>query len=671
MEQAASRSARARTPSHLHRFVGVGAAVVLLVFVTDQVLPRLSGSADPSLLGHSPWASSVFRPIETLPTAPSLVLVLSLGLLGGLCGCYAAGLCLARSMPASRTALVLGLVTTGLACTSFVMSPPTKKADIFYYAFQGRMIVRDGINPYLVSPRAVEEDSWFPLLSPTWRDLTTGYGPAALLMSSAIDLAVDRDGAIPDVTRMVLALRGSFAGLTVGNVILIWLILGQTAPTRRLVGTLAYAWNPAVLVVGVEHNDTAMLFLALLGIWLNLRRHPTLAVFALTLSVLVKYYTLPLLLGFLVWRCRLERAGSTRFVTPIVALATFVLLSIPFDPIVVVPRIPTYLVESGRLAHLAQPPLGLILGLGAILGVRFARITSAHRVSRVIEDSALALFIYLIFLSRDWFPWYLVTAIGLATLIGGWWVDVAATVGGSWLLGQNQGTAYLAAMFQQRFGIGTAMSVELLLFGPALAAGILGALWRARHWPDSLRLSFGVLALLGFTLAVELPLVGHWTDPPPLADLGGGRLPGPIVFGTTLEWDDWSRGVKVDQIGTPSGPNGSRSLCVTFGSIDGAFVAHHPGYSTRDDRWLTLDLDRFGTPPSSLMLMIRGSSGNTLGETTLESYVSSTDHGAWQHARIPLSTLGASNTTVTGVSLASTTESGSRHICVQDLEFTR
>src|SRR6185437_9696581 len=209
--------------SHLFGFVGVGAALAFLAFVANQVLPRLAGSPDTALLGHGPWASSAYGPLETLPAAPSLVLALALGLLAGLVGCYGAGLWLARSMQASRAALVLGLVTTWVACGAVVMSPPAKKADLFFYAFQGRMIVRDRINPYLIPPRALESDSWFPLLSPTWRDLTTGYGPASLLMSSAIDLAVDRGGAIPDVTRMVLALRGSFAGLTIGSAILIWL----------------------------------------------------------------------------------------------------------------------------------------------------------------------------------------------------------------------------------------------------------------------------------------------------------------------------------------------------------------------------------------------------------------------------------------------------------------
>src|SRR6185437_6727776 len=106
-------------------------------------------------------------------------------------------------------------------------------------------------------------------------------------------------------------------------------------------------------------------------------------------------------LGFLVWRWRSDYTrSSTRYRLPTVALATFVLLSVPFDPIAIAPRVPTYLVESGRLAHLAQPPLGLILGLGALLGIRFVRITSTHRLTRVVEDSALALFVYLTFLSR-------------------------------------------------------------------------------------------------------------------------------------------------------------------------------------------------------------------------------------------------------------------------------
>ncbi len=670
MDQAAPRPSHASTSFRLAALAGVGAALSFLAFVADLILPRLQGSAESALVDAGPWAWPVFAALRNVPSMPSLALALSLALLASFVGGYVVALWLARSIRPSREVFLVAVTATGMACGLILMSPPARKADLFYYAFQGRMIVRDQVNPYVVAPRAEEGDSWFPLLSPTWRDLATGYGPSSLLASAAIDLAVDRGGAVPDATRAVLAFRGLFVGLTVANVALIWLILGYLAPSRRTVGILSYAWNPAVLLVGVEHNDTLMLFLALLGLWLFLRHRSTLAVIALSLSVLVKYYTLPLLIGLLIGRWRSEDGTIARWRLPLVALTTSMLMITPFDPLAIAPHVPTYLTESGRLAHLAQPPFELVVGLVALVGARFARLDHTHRIDRILEDAMLALFVYLAVLSRDWFPWYLVTAIALASLIGGWWLDVAATMGGSWLLGLNQDTAYLTWLLQQHVGLDAPTSVAILLFGPALAVGFLGALWRSRHRSDSVLFSLGLVALVAFTVPTVAPLVASGSAAPPLADLGGGRPPGPVVFGTTLEWDDWSWGVKVVQIGTPPGPDAPRSLCVTFGPADGALYAHHPGFSTHGYTSLTLLLDPANVSPSVLRLLLRGQNGAPLGQSNLDQYLAPGNQSRWQRVRVPLSALGASDTTVTGVLLESSAPAAGQPVCLQSLEFS-
>src|SRR2546430_15479970 len=114
--------------------------------------------------------------------------------------------------------------------TGVVLSPPVRNGDIFYYAFQGRMVARAGLNPYVVPPRNVVDDEWFPFVSPIWRNLTTGYGPAWLLISAGIDRGFDRGGAIPDFVSTILAYRVLFAIFTVANVVLLWVILGTLAP---------------------------------------------------------------------------------------------------------------------------------------------------------------------------------------------------------------------------------------------------------------------------------------------------------------------------------------------------------------------------------------------------------------------------------------------------------
>src|SRR5262249_53886321 len=160
-----------------------------------------------------------------------------------------------RAGPAALAVILA--ISLGCGFVSAI-SPPTRKADIFYYAFQGRMVARGGLNPYAVPPRSYATDPWFPLVSPVWRDLPTGYGPAWLLLSAGIDRISDNGGLARDSVQTILAYRLLFLAATVGSAGAIWLILRKVAPSRRVVGTLAIAWNPVVLVMGFEHNDVVM-----------------------------------------------------------------------------------------------------------------------------------------------------------------------------------------------------------------------------------------------------------------------------------------------------------------------------------------------------------------------------------------------------------------------------
>src|SRR5581483_5340652 len=119
----------------------------------------------------------------------------------------------------------------------------------------------------------------------------------------------------------------------------------------------------------------------------------------------------------------------------------------------------------------------------------------------------------------------------------------------------------------------------------------------------------GLILLAAFTVAIALPLVGRWTETPREADLGGGRAPGPEVLGTTLEWDDWSRGTVVDQIETPAGPEGPRSVCFTFESASAAFFAHHAGLPTHGYEALAFYVGPSSAPNPSLVVELQGSDG--------------------------------------------------------------
>jgi hypothetical protein len=282
----------------------------------------------------------------------------------------------------------------------------------------------------------------------------------------------------------------------------------------------------------------------------------------------------------------------------------------------------------------------------------------------------MGMFVYLAMLSRDWFPWYLLTAVGLGALLGGWWLETAATAGGSWLLVLHGGTAYLAELGARAANLSTARTVAVALFVlPALLA-IAATIRRHQGWPATSLLVPGVVGLIALTLIIESPLVGHWADPAPMANLQSGRAPGPLVLSTALEWDDWSWGVSVDQTTSPPGQDGERSVCVTYTNDDGAFFAHHPGFSTRGYADVVLDLRSFGAATPPLAMSARGPDGQLLGTAALSgAFALTPSSDGWVRLRVPLATLGASDTIVTGLLIQKQASDARPTFCLQNMAF--
>jgi hypothetical protein len=533
------------------------------------------------------------------------------------------------------------------------------------------MIARGGLNPYADPPRAFASDPWFPLVSPVWRDLPTGYGPVWLLISEGIDKVSDNGGVARDSIETILAYRFLFLSATIGSASAIWLILRDVAPARRVVGTLAFAWNPVVLAVGYEHNDVVMLLFVVAGVGLAVRQRELPATILLMLSALVKYFTLPLLIAYLIWRRRSSDAGLGRRLLPILAaLSTCVLAFAPFDPMSLFARFATYLTTSGRISHVTQLPLEVAIGLVVALVVRFGGIRQAYRLTQVVEVGALALLVYLVVFSRDWFSWYLVTAIGLTTLLGGWWLDATAIAGIIWLSGFHGVEAYLVSLLSGWSGLDSPRAVASIFFLPSIGMVAAGALWRWRRWSGHALLGLGSVVVVAFCLAVESPLIGHLDQIPTQADLGGGLAPGPVIFGSALEWDDWSWGVALDQSATVSGPDRLRTLCVTTNANGGSFFAHHPGFSTNGYSEVDLDLGLGGVPATSLTLTLRDARGQNLTPVRLAGPTQPIPNDpSWQRVRVPLMSLGAINTGVSGLLLEDVGDAPGQSFCLRGLEF--
>ncbi len=207
-----------------------------------------------------------------------------------------------RALYAGTAAMILVLL--------FVPSLLTK--DVFDYMVHGRILAIHRANPFEVPAEAFGADDFFRAMG--WPQYTALYGPGWISTCGLLAwLAPD------NVAGSLLLYKILFGAVHLANGLLIRALLrGWGRPA--LTGELLYLWNPLVLlqVVGQAHNDGFLVLWALLGLFLMRREvvrtfyDEALGTVCLTISVLVKYVSGPLLLFALAARWR-QRGGIAGF----------------------------------------------------------------------------------------------------------------------------------------------------------------------------------------------------------------------------------------------------------------------------------------------------------------------------------------------------------------------
>ncbi len=196
-----------------------------------------------------------------------------------------------------------GIVIAGLI---FLFTPALLSQDIFVYADYGRTIVAHHSNPYFVTPL---QSSWPDPLTRLdgWNSVINTYGPVWLYTCSFFSMFLG-----DEPVRYIFAFR-TLGLLSHGlNIVLIIAILRAMGQSRRtvLLAAFLYGCNPLVLVESCldGHNDVYMVVFILLSIWLLLRveqkdfiraRGYALPLLALTLAVLIKFTSTPLVILFI------------------------------------------------------------------------------------------------------------------------------------------------------------------------------------------------------------------------------------------------------------------------------------------------------------------------------------------------------------------------------------
>jgi hypothetical protein len=329
--------------------------------------------------------------VDNLVEAPRTFLAL----FGAAFACYATALWAGVRLR-GRPALLIVLMVAALARLALSWAPPTLSTDAYRYVWDAR-VAASGISPYAAPPTAPElahlrDDVIYPRLNhATWRTI---YPPGAQTFFRVVYTLV------PD---SVLAMKVALGVAELATLaVLASLLRALGVPLVHLV---IYAWNPLVLVEvwGSGHLDALAMLAAVAAVRLAIAGRANVAAALLALGALVKLYPaalLPLLFH-----------GGARG-----PLATFALVVLggylPFAHLGVgaLGSLPQYFASQffnpGLLRTLIDAPVVSVVALAA--WVLYAGLA---RPARPMIDRAIVLIGGYILLSRNLFPWYVLSLV--------------------------------------------------------------------------------------------------------------------------------------------------------------------------------------------------------------------------------------------------------------------
>src|SRR2546421_818963 len=356
------------------------------------------------------------------------------------------------------------LFSTLLLGVMYLLIPVVTSPDIFSYIAYARIGVIYHLNPLTTLPTAIRSDPVYVQLY--WNTQPSAYGPTWVGISSLLQWLTLIFGA-QTLVPMVVALRLVGLASHLWSTLLIWSITGhlqrlqgQDAPHKRLLATLAFAWNPLLLFEACvnAHNDAPLLLLVLLTIWFLLPRKQTttgslrsyiLAIVMLALATCLKL-NIVLLVPFVfifVWKKTLRRGILT---LALIYAGIIALLYAPFwqnGAILNVFRTnPTASRDINTLAEfLSRLYNGITAGLGyplapvigspaenfthtfsiVIFVILYAllcwrAIRTSHTLNTLPSLIRWLALVWLLYcaIGTPWFwPWYLVTFFGLYALV--------------------------------------------------------------------------------------------------------------------------------------------------------------------------------------------------------------------------------------------------------------
>ena len=211
----------------------------------------------------------------------------------------------------------------------FVLLPGSLTQETLLSGLYGRAALVYHVNPYLLAGPggSLAHDPLYLALPPGSFVAPQAAGPVWLDMTVPLSW-LGRD----NPALVLLNFRAFGLCLHLLNALLIWSILAKLKPEIRLAGTLLYAWNPAVLLLGIGEMQIqlAVIFFLLLAVFLFQHRSLQLSWVALLLASLMNplcLLLLPLFLRALTRETRmLSRGGRFFWWTGLLFISALVVL---------------------------------------------------------------------------------------------------------------------------------------------------------------------------------------------------------------------------------------------------------------------------------------------------------------------------------------------------------
>jgi hypothetical protein len=396
-------------------FLGVLAIVLLSAYLIFSILvpqtPARMGRPSALLIGRfSLWA--VVTPIELdmlhSREGVAALLILSTGIAFG---AYALAIYVSWHYQGHSASLSVAILAIILFSIVVLVALPTFDSDIYNYMISGRVGAVYDRNPHYVPPDRFPHD---PIYQYASRQYTRIPGDNKLPAWTVVNIFLASLGG-DSVLANLFVYRAALLAFHVANLGLIAAILHRLNPSHLLTGLIVYAWNPIVVLRAQSKADTVMVFFLLLAIfWLVSTAYHRLAIIPLTLSVLVKLITLPLLAVVILSEIR-RRNWRQVIVSLGLVGVTVVIVYLPFI------RGPDLLISHMKLLGKSgsAAPDDLKPVLVALFALLIAGIGLTRRDDRVdlLRGWALVLLFFALFLTRLTLSWYLITLIAVVSLI--------------------------------------------------------------------------------------------------------------------------------------------------------------------------------------------------------------------------------------------------------------